>query len=51
MIKAFLQDQRGVTAIEYGLIVAGISILIVAAVNSIGGTLNTTFGSISTALK
>jgi pilus assembly protein Flp/PilA len=50
-LKAFLRDQNAATAIEYALIAAGISIVIVAAVTSIGATLNTTFSSISTDLK
>jgi pilus assembly protein Flp/PilA len=54
MTKLFarlLQDQTGATAIEYGLIAAGISIVIVAAVNGIGTNLNTKFTSINTSLK
>ena len=51
MLVAFLYDRSGATAIEYGLIAAGISIVIVAAVNSIGTSLNTSFTSISTQLK
>jgi pilus assembly protein Flp/PilA len=47
----FLQDQTGATAIEYGLIAAGISIVILAAVNGIGTNLNTKFTSINTSLK
>jgi pilus assembly protein Flp/PilA len=47
----FLNDERGATAIEYGLIAAGISLVIIAAVNGIGGKLGTTFGSINTSLK
>jgi pilus assembly protein Flp/PilA len=47
----FLKDESGATAIEYGLIAAGISITIVAAVNSVGVNLNSTFSSISTQLK
>jgi pilus assembly protein Flp/PilA len=47
----FLKDNSGATAIEYALIAAGISIVIVAAVNAIGTSLNTTFTSVSTALK
>jgi pilus assembly protein Flp/PilA len=50
-IKRFLQDQSGATAIEYGLIAAGISIAIIATVNGLGTQLNTTFTSISTQLK
>ena len=47
----FWDDQSGATAIEYGLIAAGISVVIIAAVNGIGTKLNATFGSISTQLK
>jgi pilus assembly protein Flp/PilA len=47
----FLQDQSGATAIEYGLIAAGISLAIIAAVNGLGSTLNTNFNSINTSLK
>jgi pilus assembly protein Flp/PilA len=47
----FLHDNSGATAIEYGLIAAGISIAIIAAVNSVGTSLNTTFSGVSTALK
>jgi pilus assembly protein Flp/PilA len=50
-IYAFLRDQDGATAIEYGLIAAGISIAIVAAVGSLGTSLNNTFTSVQTALK
>src|SRR5207253_6686615 len=48
---AFLKDESGATAIEYGLIAAGISVVIIATVNAIGSTLNTKFNSISTQLK
>jgi pilus assembly protein Flp/PilA len=47
----FLRNENGATAIEYGLIAAGISITIIAVVNGIGTQLNTTFSSISTQLK
>ena len=50
-LYAFLHDQKGATAIEYGLIAAGISIAIIAAVNGLGSQLNTTFTSISSQLK
>jgi pilus assembly protein Flp/PilA len=50
-VFAFLKDESGATAIEYGLIAAGISIVIIASVNAIGTTLNTTFAGISTQLK
>ena len=47
----FLRDQSGATAIEYGLIAAGISLAIIAAVNGLGSTLNTQFTNINTSLK
>jgi pilus assembly protein Flp/PilA len=47
----FLQDQTAATAIEYGLIAAGIALAIIAAVNGVGTSLSTTFTSISTSLK
>jgi pilus assembly protein Flp/PilA len=46
-----LSDQSGATAIEYGLIAAGIAIAIITAVNSVGTALNANFGKVSTALK
>jgi len=51
LIKAFLADQSGATAIEYGLIAAGISVVIIVTVNTIGTKLNTSFDSVSTQLK
>ena len=48
---AFLRDELAATAIEYGLIAAGISVAIIAVVNTLGSTLNTKFQSISTQLK
>jgi pilus assembly protein Flp/PilA len=48
---AFVKDDAGATAIEYAIIAAGISIVIVAAVDGIGGKLNTSFSSVSTQLK
>jgi len=47
----FLGDDRGATAIEYGLIAAGISVAIIAVVQGLGTQLNTTFSSISSSLK
>ena len=49
-VLRFLNDDRGATAIEYGLIAAGISVAIIAAVNAVGGGLNATFGKVSAAL-
>lgn len=51
LVKRFAKDESGATAIEYGLIAAGISVAIIAVVQSLGGKLNTTFTSIDTALK
>jgi pilus assembly protein Flp/PilA len=51
LISRFLLDQSGATAIEYCLIAAGISIVIVVAVNGIGSTLNTKFTSVNSSLK
>ena len=50
-VIAFFKDESGATAIEYGLIAAGISVVIIAAVQSVGTQLNTTFSSISSALS
>jgi pilus assembly protein Flp/PilA len=47
----FLADQSGATAIEYGLIAAGISLAIIAAVNGLGSTLSTSFTNINNSLK
>ena len=51
LVRRFLNDERGATAIEYGLIAAGISDAIIAVVNTLGTSLNTTFSSISSQLK
>jgi pilus assembly protein Flp/PilA len=50
-IMQFMREEAGTTAIEYGLIAAGISIAIIIAVTSLGSSLNTTFTSVSTSLK
>jgi pilus assembly protein Flp/PilA len=47
----FAKDESGATAIEYGLIAAGIAVAIIATVKGVGSNLKTTFGSVSTALK
>lgn len=47
----FVKNESGATAIEYGLIAAGISVAIIAVVNGLGTKLNNTFTSISTQLK
>jgi pilus assembly protein Flp/PilA len=50
-VLKFLSDQSGATAIEYGLIAAGIALAIIAVVNGLGTSLNTQFSSISSSLK
>jgi pilus assembly protein Flp/PilA len=50
-VIAFLKNESGATAIEYGLIAAGISVAIIAVVNGLGTKLNTTFSSVSTQLR
>jgi pilus assembly protein Flp/PilA len=51
LLTRFLSDEHGATAIEYGLIAAGIAVAIIAVVQGLGTNLNTTFGSVQTALK
>jgi pilus assembly protein Flp/PilA len=47
----FLSDEQAATAIEYGLIAAGIAVAIIAVVAGLGTNLNATFTSVSSALK
>ena len=51
MISRFVKDESGATAIEYGLIAAGISLAIIAVVNGLGTNLNDKFTAINTSLK
>jgi pilus assembly protein Flp/PilA len=51
LMSAFLKDETAATAIEYGLIAAGIAVAIIAVVQGLGTKLNTTFSSVSSALK
>ena len=51
LVLRFVNDQSGATAIEYGLIAAGISIAIIAVVNGLGTNLNTVFASVSSQLN
>ena len=51
LIARFVKDESGATAIEYGLIAAGIALAIIATVNGLGNNLNTKFTSINTSLK
>lgn len=49
--RKFLRDESGATAIEYGLIAAGIAVAIIAAVQGLGTKLTSTFTSVEGALK
>ena len=51
MVLKFWSDESGATAIEYGLIAAGIAIAIITAVQGVGTQLSANFGTISTSLK
>ena len=51
LIAKLLKDESGATAIEYGLIAAGISVAIIAVVQGLGTKLTSTFQSVSNALK
>jgi pilus assembly protein Flp/PilA len=50
-LRRFARDVSGATAIEYGLIAAGISVAIIAVVNALGGQLNNTFTNVSGSLS
>jgi len=47
-IKNFFKDESGASAVEYGLLVALIAVVIITAVQGLGGTLNTTFTNANT---
>lgn len=51
LISRFFKDETAATAIEYGLIAAGIALAIITAVNGLGSKLNTRFSSINSSLK
>jgi len=51
LLRSFVTNERGATAIEYGLLAAGIAVAIIATVAGLGTNLNSTFSSISTQLK
>jgi pilus assembly protein Flp/PilA len=50
-VRRFIEDESGATAIEYGLIAAGIAVAIIVAVNAVGTDLNSLFGRISAKLN
>jgi pilus assembly protein Flp/PilA len=49
-LKRFVKDESGATAIEYGLIAAGIAVAIITAVTTLGGNLDSTFTTVGTAV-
>jgi pilus assembly protein Flp/PilA len=51
LIARFAKDESGATAVEYGLIAAGISVAIIAVIQGLGNNLKTAFSSLSSALK
>ena len=51
LVARFVKDQSGATAIEYGLIAAGISVAIIAVVNGLGTKLTNTFSNITNQMK
>ena len=51
MLKKFFADESGATAIEYGLIAALISVVIIGVLTTVGSNLNTKFGSVATSLR
>jgi len=51
LIRNFLNDNSGATAIEYGLVAAGISVAIIAVIQGLGNNLKTAFTSLSSTLK
>jgi pilus assembly protein Flp/PilA len=51
LVARYLGDESGATAIEYGLVAAGISVAIIAVVNNVGSQLKATFNTISNNLK
>jgi pilus assembly protein Flp/PilA len=51
LVTRFAKDESGATAIEYGLIAAGISVAIITVVNGVGSKVSSTFSSISTQMK
>jgi len=51
IVARFIKDESGATAIEYGLIAAGIALAVITAVKLTGSNLNTTFNSVATGVK
>jgi pilus assembly protein Flp/PilA len=51
LVSRFIKDQSGATAIEYGLIAAGISVAIIVVVGQLGDKLNLTFGNVKNSMR
>ena len=51
LVAGFIRNERGVTAIEYGLIAALIAVVIIGAITAVGTSLKTTFSSVSGSVK
>ncbi|MBS0274084.1 MAG: Flp family type IVb pilin [Proteobacteria bacterium] len=51
LVSRFVRDESGATAIEYGLIAAGIAVVIITAVNALGTKLSTTFSTVTATMK
>jgi pilus assembly protein Flp/PilA len=51
LVRRFVHDESGATAVEYGLVAAGISVAIIAVMQGLGSRLNTTFTSVQSAFK
>ncbi len=51
MLKGFIKDESGATAIEYGLIAALVSVAAISALSELGGSLSTIFGTVSSTLN
>lgn len=51
LVRRFVSDESGATAIEYGIIAAGIAVAIIVAVQGVGTALNKTFTTVSTAIR
>jgi pilus assembly protein Flp/PilA len=50
-LLAFIQDEEGASAVEYGLLIAGIAVAVMGAIYAIGTNLNSTFNSVADKLK
>lgn len=51
LFQRFLTDQSGATAVEYGVLIAGIALILVTAIYSIGSKINGVFGLVANAIN